>query len=182
MRKTLIINGSPHLDGDTAALIGQFRGALEGDCEELSAYRADISPCVDCRSCWTARGCVVDDDMRVIYGDGFDNIVIASPVYLSNLPGPMLGLASRFQIHYGAEHKLREPFALRPKKGGLILVGGGKGNEKGALHSARVMFRMMNARGFEEHTALSLNTDALPASHDTAALASVREMANWMRG
>ncbi|MDR2664904.1 MAG: hypothetical protein LBC21_01335, partial [Oscillospiraceae bacterium] len=60
--------------------------------------------------------------------------------------------------------------------------GGGKGNEKGALHAARVMFRMMNATGFEEHTVLSLNTDALPASRDARAVSAVREMALWLRG
>jgi multimeric flavodoxin WrbA len=181
MSKTLIISGTPHKNGDTAALLRQLRLYLKGEYIELSAYRANISPCVDCRSCWTARGCVVDDDMRVIYGDDYDNVVIASPVYLSNLPGPLLSVASRFQIHYGATHKLRDPFTLRPKKAGLILVGGGsKGSESGALHSSRVMFRMMNASGFEEHTVLSMHTDTLPASLDERALADVREMAVWM--
>ncbi|MDR1589549.1 MAG: NAD(P)H-dependent oxidoreductase [Oscillospiraceae bacterium] len=182
MSKTLIINGSPRADGDTTALLRRLRLDLRGECTELSAYRANISPCVDCRSCWTVRGCVIDDDMRVIYADDFDNVVIASPIYLSNLPGPLLSVASRFQIHHGAEHKLHDPFTLRPKKAGLILVGGGsKGDKGGALHSARVMFRMMNARGFEEHTVLSLRTDMLPAALDASALEGVSELARWLR-
>jgi multimeric flavodoxin WrbA len=183
MRKTLIINGSPHENGDTAALVRQLRRS-SADCEyaEMSAYRANISPCVDCRSCWTVKGCVIDDDMRAIYSDDFDNVVVASPIYLSNLPGPLLSVASRFQMHFGAARKLRDPFVLRRKKGGVILAGGGsKGGAEGALHSARVMLRMMNASGFEENTVMSLRTDFIPASRDADALDGVRKMAEWFR-
>ncbi|MDR3278313.1 MAG: NAD(P)H-dependent oxidoreductase, partial [Oscillospiraceae bacterium] len=89
-RNTLIINGSPRVNGDTAALICELRRHLNGEVAELSAYRAKLAPCVDCRSCWVQKGCVVEDDMRVIYGDAFDNVVLASPVYYSTLPGPVL--------------------------------------------------------------------------------------------
>jgi multimeric flavodoxin WrbA len=178
--KTLIINGSPRESGDTAALLEQLRRRLNGDIAELSAYRADITPCLDCRACRTAKGCVIDDDMRALYADDFDNVVVASPVYYSLLPGPMLSLASRFQPMHNAMYFLGDPIKPRPKRGGLILTAGGKGNESGALRIARVLFKMMNATGFEEHTVISKNTDTLPASEDTDALEGVGELANWL--
>ena len=74
--KTLIINGSPRLHGNTVALIDELKRHLEGEVIELSAFRSNIAPCVDCRGCWKTARCVVRDDMEVIYGDDFDNVVI----------------------------------------------------------------------------------------------------------
>jgi multimeric flavodoxin WrbA len=64
--KTLIINGSPHRDGDTAGLLVVLKSRLTHNYAELSAYRGNISPCVDCRHCWKEPKCAIDDDMRVI--------------------------------------------------------------------------------------------------------------------
>jgi multimeric flavodoxin WrbA len=178
--KTLIINGSPRVSGDNAALIRELRQHLHGEVTELSAYRANISPCVDCRGCFKTRGCVIEDDLRVIFDDDFDGVVLASPVYFADLPGPVRSLLSRFQWQRGSESLPGESPPLRPKKAGLILTAGGSGNESGALRPARVLFKLMNASGFEEHTIMSANTDTLPASGDAAALDGVRELAAWL--
>jgi len=55
--KTLIINGSPRKKGDTASLINILKQELTGDIVEISAYRNNIKPCNDCRSCWKVKGC-----------------------------------------------------------------------------------------------------------------------------
>lgn len=178
--KTLIINGSPRVHGDTVALISELRKNLRGEVTELSAFRSNIAPCVDCRGCWKNAQCVVRDEMDIIYHDDFDNVVLASPVYFCTLPGQVLGLMSRFQPQHAARFFLNDPILLRPKKAGLILVAGGKGNEGGTEHHVRVMFKMLNACGYEEHTVKSLNTDTLPAKDDTDALNAVRKLAQWL--
>lgn len=178
--KTLIINGSPRVSGDTAALIKELRKTLRGEVVELSAFRSGIAPCVDCRGCWTTARCVVRDEMDLIYRDDFDSVVLASPVYFCTLPGQVLGLMSRFQPQHAARFFLNDPILLRPKKAGLILVAGGKGNEAGAEHHIRVMFKMLNAHGYEEHTVKSTNTDTIPAKDDEAALSGVRALARWL--
>ena len=178
--KTLIINGSPRIDGDTATLIAELRKHLLGDVIEISAYRAKIAPCVDCRGCWETGRCVVDDDMSIIYEDDFDNVVLASPVYFKSLPGPVLSLLSRFQPQHAAAFYLNNPLGIKPKKAGLILTAGGKGNEAGANHHIFVMFKMLNAAGYEEHSAKSLHTDKLPARDDTAAMEEARKLALWL--
>jgi hypothetical protein len=75
---------------------------------------------------------------------------------------------------------LHQPWDQRPKKAGLILTAGGKGNEAGAEHHIRVLFKLLNARGFEEHTVRSLRTDTLPAQQDESALVDARALAAWL--
>jgi len=181
-RKTLIINGSPRIEGNTAVLIAHLRRHLEGEVVELSAFRSDIAPCVDCRGCWETARCVVQDEMQTIYDDDFDNVVIASPVYYGTLPGQMLSLMSRMQPWHAAMFFLKKPLELRPKRAAVILTAGGKGNQDNAKHHLRAFFRFLNASGFEEHTVCSPRTDTHPASEDQEALTGVEELADWLMG
>ncbi|HJJ69795.1 MAG TPA: flavodoxin family protein, partial [Methanocorpusculum sp.] len=148
MKKTIIINGSPRVNGNTAFLIAELKKHLEGEVIEISAFRSGISPCVDCRACWTTAKCVVEDDMQIIYDDDFDNIVIASPVYYSTLPGSVLSLMSRLQPWHAATFFIKEPLNQRPKKSAAILTAGGKGNEANAQHHLSAFFKQVNATGF----------------------------------
>jgi multimeric flavodoxin WrbA len=179
-KKTLIINGSPRPDGNTAALIKEMKKHLNGEIIEISAFRSDISPCVDCRSCWTTARCTVSDDMDIIYQDDFDNVVLASPVYFMTLPGQVLNLMSRMQPWHAAMFFLEKPLEQRPKKAGLILTAGGKGNEEGAMHHVRVLFKMLGANGFEDHIVKSVQTDTIPAESDSKALSEARDLAGWL--
>lgn len=47
--KTLILNGSPRKNGDTAQLLELAKAQLQGTYHVVSAYTADIHPCIDCR-------------------------------------------------------------------------------------------------------------------------------------
>ena len=179
-KKTLIINGSPRINGDSAFLISELKKHLDGEVVELSAFRSDIAPCVDCRGCWETAKCVVEDEMQVIYNDDFDNVVLASPVYFMTLPGKVLSLMSRFQPQHVAQFFLNKPLNLKEKKGGLIITAGGKGNAKGAEHHIRVFFKLMNAKGYEEHFAASMKTDEIPADKDMQAIADVEALAKWL--
>ena len=180
--KTLIINGSPRPQGNTAALIAQLKSRLEGEVIELSAFRSDIAPCVDCRCCWTTAKCAVQDEMQTIYADDFDNVVLASPVYYSTLPGQVLSLMSRLQPWHAAMFFLKKPLELREKKAAVILTAGGKGNADKAFHHVRALFRMLNAKGYEEHWICSPHTDTLPAAQDEKAMADVLALADWLNG
>lgn len=179
-RKTLIINGSPRVNGNTAALIACLREHLDGEIVEVSAFRSNIAPCVDCRGCWKTAKCVVHDDMQILYDDDFDNVVLASPVYYGTLPGQVLSLMSRMQPWHAAKFFLNQPLVLREKKAAAILTAGGKGNQANAYHHMRALFRFLNAKGFEEHTVCSPNTDTLSAQEDEQALDGVCELAKWL--
>ncbi|MDR1797131.1 MAG: flavodoxin family protein [Clostridiales Family XIII bacterium] len=180
--KTLIIGGSPRKAGDTAALIGILRGQLPGEVAELSAYYSDISPCLDCRACRGTPGCVIRDDMDLIYADDFDAVVVASPIYFGNVTGPVLSLASRFQYTHSAREYLRAPVSYKPKRGGILLVGGGtgKGDEHGAIRAAMILMRMMNAEVRDDLIVVSRRTDVVPAAEDAAAAEKTRRLAQWL--
>lgn len=49
--KTLILNGSPRKNGDTAQLLELAKAQLQGTYHVVAAYTADIHPCIDCRHC-----------------------------------------------------------------------------------------------------------------------------------
>lgn len=178
--RTLIINGSPRPHGNTATLIEEMKKTLEGEVVEISAFRAKISPCVDCRHCKETAKCAVRDDMDIIYADDFDNLVLASPVWFGTLPGPVLNLISRFQPVHAAWFFLNVPTGIRPKKAGLILTAGSKHNEESAFHHSGCLFKLANARGFRDHVVTSIDTDIIPASEDEQALAGARELGRWL--
>lgn len=180
MKKTIIINGSPRVNGNTAYLIAELKKHLEGEVIEISAFRSGIAPCVDCRACWTTAKCVVEDDMQIIYDDDFDNIVIASPVYYSTLPGSVLSLMSRLQPWHAATFFIKEPLKQRPKKSAAILTAGGKGNEANAQHHLSAFFKQVNATGFRDHIVCSRKTDTIPSWEDKEAVAKVAELAKWL--
>ena len=58
--KTLIINGSPRKKGDTMYFINKIKESIE--CDVVSAYYRDFSPCIDCRKCKGGE-CIYNDDM-----------------------------------------------------------------------------------------------------------------------
>lgn len=179
-RKTLILNGSPRVEGNTAALIQELKKHLEGEVMELSAFRSKIAPCVDCRGCWKTARCVVKDEMQTLYNDDFDNVVIASPVYFGTLPGPVLGVISRMQPWHAATYFLHQPPVLREKKAAVILTAGSRGNHEQALRHCYPLMKMLNAKGLEGHVVYSPLTDTLPAWEDQQALSGVKELAEWL--
>ena len=61
-----------------------------------------------------------------------------------------------------------------------IVTAGGKGNVKREAMHMGAFFRMLNARGYEAHFALSANTDTFPADRDEEAKEQVRAIARWL--
>ncbi len=174
--KTLIINGSPKKNGNTVFLINELKSNLKGEIAEISAYYDKIAPCIDCGYCRENAGCSIHDKMDVIYADDFDNIVIASPIHMSNLPGPLVSIASRLQVYYASKRFLNHKINLRKKEGVLMLTGGGDGRADCAIASANVIFRLMNASHRIENRILSLNTDKWPACEDMEAVKKIEEI------
>ena len=78
--KTLILNGSPRMNGDTMSLINLVIPKIKGDHKIVNAYHCNKLACLDCRFCWKNSGCAIDDEMQEIYDyiQECDNILIAS--------------------------------------------------------------------------------------------------------
>ncbi len=91
---TLLLNGSPRKEGGTSSIVRALMERLEGEVTYMEAYRTNVSPCIDCRYCWTHPACAIDDAMQTAYRaiDCADQIVIASPIYFAELTGPLFKL------------------------------------------------------------------------------------------
>lgn len=169
--KTLIFNGSPRRNGDTVSLIHYVTSNLKGEFKIVNAYFDTISPCIDCRYCWKSNGCAIDDEMRQVYAyiEECDNILIASPIYFSELTGKLLDIASRLQMYYCAKHFRKEMLIEKTKTGAIILVGGGDGRPEKAVDTACTILHLMNCSVICEPV-ISHQTNVCPAKEDPGVL------------
>lgn len=175
--KTLIWNGSPRKNGDTMFLLRELIRQLHGDIKIIDTYSCNIRPCIDCRYCCRQIGCSQKDGMQEIYSYIIecDHVVVASPIYFSELTGPLLSAASRLQMFYAAQKFLHHNLIAKPKQGAVILCGGGDGSAQTAEMTAETLLREMGAAPAAAIT--SLRTDTLPAKDDAAAREKIRKLA-----
>jgi multimeric flavodoxin WrbA len=176
--KTLIINGSPRKNGDTMSLINEMTKYLNGELKLINTYYDKISPCIDCRYCWKNDGCSINDEMQEVYKllNEVDNVILASPLYFSELTGQLLSFASRLQYFYVSRRIRRDThFKLKKKNGVFILTGGGDLVTEPAMKTANILFGQMNVKSIG--TVFSLKTNDMPAKDDREALSKAREFA-----
>jgi multimeric flavodoxin WrbA len=87
MKKIVALNGSPHQQGCTSALLGAVTAAAGKQGAEVCQYflnNLNIRGCQGCFRCTETGRCVQQDDMQPIYDDiaACDSIILASPVYM----------------------------------------------------------------------------------------------------
>ncbi len=185
--KALILFGSPRANGDCMRLVNEFIKNFEGEVDFAYAYlrgKGEIGLCLGCEACKKVP-CVLHDQFDKLKADDYDVLVIASPIYYSNLPGSMFNVISRFNYMFWSE---KRP-SFRPKKGVLILTAGGHAckslmgetNEDLPIKQAKYIFKRLNATLDEGDMVLSLHTDTLPASADTSALQKIADIAKKLR-
>jgi multimeric flavodoxin WrbA len=113
--KVIAINSSPHMDeGNTAVILGPFTEGMKeagAEVETLYTKKLKIKPCQGELNCWlkTPGKCFQKDDMEGILPklDEADIWVLATPLYVDGMSGPMKNLIDRII-------PLAEPFiALR---------------------------------------------------------------------
>ena len=179
--KTLILNGSPRRNGDTVSLINKLTKHLNGEYKIVDAYYSDISACIDCRYCWNNDGCSINDEMTEVYDYiiDCDNVVIASPIYFSQPTGKLLDVCSRFQTYFAARYFRNKVPSIKPKKGAIILAGGGDGNPEDAYKTACTTLCHINVTKVYP-LVVSFNTNELPATENTGTVKSIANVANYL--
>ena len=98
--KVLLINGSPHVNGNTAFALDQMAevfAAAGVETETLQVGSEAIRGCIGCGSCYKQRKCVFDDlvNETAVRLDDFDGIVVGSPVYYASPNGTLLSFLDR---------------------------------------------------------------------------------------
>lgn len=175
---TLIINGSPRKNGDIAFLLTELKNHLSGEVKLIDTYSTSISPCTDCRYCWENENCAINDKMNDVFNDidKADNIIIASPIYFSELTGSLLSFASRLQYLWVSKNiRNIQVLQKKPRNGFVILVGGGDGKIDKALSTAKCLLAHMGAV-FTDYV-VSHNTNSIPARNDDNAIRSIQRIA-----
>ncbi len=178
--KTLIFNGSPRKSGDTKSILNEFVNYLDGEYLMVDAYYCNIKPCVDCRYCWENTGCCQRDEWQEIdlYIKECDNIVIASPVYFSELTGQLLNVVSKVQSYWSARFFRKEELIPHTKKGGIILIGGGDGNMSTPIETATCVLHHMNVNKVAPPIC-SHDTNNQPAMNSNNIINEINKLADF---
>lgn len=179
--KTLILNGSPRRKGDTVSLIDKLIEHLNGEYKIVDAYYSDISACIDCRYCWNNSGCSINDEMTEVYDyiEDCDNVVVASPIYFSQSTGRLLDVCSRFQTYFASKHFRNQTPVIKPKKGAVILVGGGDGNPQKAYETLCGILHHVNTTDIYKLVG-SFNTNEEPAIKNNEAICEIKNIVAFL--
>ncbi len=101
MAKVLLLNGSPHPHGCTAAALEEIIGVLASEGMETELVHVGhqaVRGCVSCGACRKLGHCVFNDDPVNALApklEAADGLVIGSPVYYGSPNGTLLSLLDR---------------------------------------------------------------------------------------
>ena len=118
--KVLLINGSPHVQGNTAYALAQMEDVFQTfgvETETIQVGSQNIRGCIGCGSCYKTGKCVFEDLVNEIAGKlpKYDGIVIGSPVYYASPNGTLLSFLDRLFYSTGKIDK-------RMKVGASVVV------------------------------------------------------------
>ena len=98
--KVLLINGSPHAQGNTALALGESARELEKlgvQTETMHIGNKDIRGCISCGSCANTGKCVFNDAVNEAAAKlaEADGLIVGSPVYYASPNGTLLSFLDR---------------------------------------------------------------------------------------
>lgn len=101
--KVLLLNGSPHKQGNTAIALTEVAKQLESEGIESEIVwigNRPIRGCIACRQCFTQKlgRCIFDDDVCNRISEKFaeaDGLIVGSPVYYGQPNGALLSVIQR---------------------------------------------------------------------------------------
>ena len=134
----LVLNGSPHANGNTAAMVNAFaEGARESGhtTTVVDVCKKKIAGCLACEYCHKKGNgkCIQQDDMQELYPllDEAEMIVLASPIYYHSFTGQLQCAINRI-------YALDKPKSL--KKAALLLSSGSDHVYCGAIYEYQNSF------------------------------------------
>jgi multimeric flavodoxin WrbA len=173
------INGSPHLNGNTAYALHYALQVIEKQGIEttyITLADKQIAPCDGCFAC-RAGECVYDDDMTPIYEALLhcDSLILASPVYMGLITGQLKVMMDRtVRCRTGGR------FELSGKVGAGIACGGFRnGGQELTLQSIHTYLLQQDIYAIADGPGYSHSGAAIVgrASEDQIGLKTVENMA-----
>ena len=117
--KVLILNGSPHQNGNTAAALNQMTEVFEAEgitVETVHLGHLPIRGCIGCGSCYKNKKCAIDDivnELAIKFQEA-DGLVLGSPVYYASANSTLTACLDR--LFYSSR------FDKRMKVGAAIAI------------------------------------------------------------
>ncbi len=128
--KILILNGSPHINGNTFLTIKSFLDGFKKDKDKTITYHLanlNYSTCIGCNKCYETGRCVLRDDITPLYDDydKADFVIISSPIYFFTVSAFLKGAIDRTQAFWASKYILEKPTIDRNKKRFGVFIGTG---------------------------------------------------------
>ena len=117
--KVLLLNGSPHVRGNTALALGEMEKTFAENGIETEIIQVGSKPIRGCMACGYCAGhgkCVIDDLVNEV-AEKFreaDGLVVASPVYYASANATLIALLDRLFFSC--------PFDTRMKVGASVVI------------------------------------------------------------
>jgi multimeric flavodoxin WrbA len=117
------VSGSPRVGGNTDMILQEALAAAKEEGADVKLIRIsdyNLKPCDACRTCYSTKKCVIDDDGEKVYQELLeaDGIILGSPSYFQGVTAQMKIFIDR--IGYLAIAHERKDFS--GKVGGVIAV------------------------------------------------------------
>ena len=123
--KVLILNGSPHPQGNTSIALAEMEKVFEKEgieTELIHIGNKDIRGCIACGTCYEKGKCVFDDTVNDVAAkfEAADGLVAATPVYYASANATLIALLDRlfYSTHFDKTMKVGSGVVVA-RRGGL---------------------------------------------------------------
>ena len=110
--KVLMLNGSPHTDGNTSIALAEMEKIFKAEgieVEKIQVGNKEIRGCIGCYSCAKTKKCVFSDLVNEVAPkfEEADGLVIASPVYYAAANGTLVSFLNRLFYSSGFDKTMK---------------------------------------------------------------------------
>ncbi len=123
--KVLLINGSPHANGNTYIALHEMETVFAGEgieTEMISVGSRDIRSCIACNTCYEKGKCVFEDEVNEAAKkfEVCDGLVVGSPVYYGSANATLVAFLTRlfYSTHFDKTMKVGA-CVVAARRGGL---------------------------------------------------------------
>lgn len=112
MAKVLILNGSPHANGNTAIAVNELAKTFEAEgveAEVVHIGNKNIRGCIACNRCADLGKCVFDDAVNELAPkfEAADGLVVATPVYYASANATLIACLDRLFYSTGFDKTMK---------------------------------------------------------------------------